>query len=97
MLIKNDVPVIPIGYKAGEVNGLPIIPGKPEIIGLHTISLYLNPTNQEFFYEYILKLNPKRVIFNPGTENPILQDKLDQKKIFWEEACTLVLLTTGQF
>jgi len=57
----------------------------------------LNPINQEFFHDYILKLNPKRVIFNPGTENPILQNKLDQSNIFWEEACTLVLLTTGQF
>ena len=97
MLSKNNVPVIPIGYKEGNVNGLKIIPGQPEIMNLHTLSIYLNPRNQEFFYDYILKLNPKRVIFNPGTENPILQDKLDNTHIFWEEACTLVLLSTGQF
>jgi len=97
MLIEHDVPVVPVGYKAGAVDGVKIIPGQPEINGLHTLSIYLNPRNQELFYDYIMKLNPKRVIFNPGTENPILQDKLDQSNIFWEEACTLVLLTTGQF
>jgi hypothetical protein len=97
MLIENDVPVIPIGYKAGEVNGVHIIPGQPDIINLHTLSLYLNPKNQEFFYNYILELKPQRVIFNPGTENTILQELLDANNIFWEEACTLVLLSTGQF
>lgn len=97
MLIENNVPVIPVGYKGGELDGVEIIPGRPEIMDLHTLSLYLNPRNQELFFDYILKLNPKRVIFNPGTENPILQDKLDHSNIFWEEACTLVLLSTGQF
>ena len=97
MLIENNVPVIPVGYKGGELDGVEIIPGQPEIMDLHTLSLYLNPRNQELFFDYILKLNPKRVIFNPGTENPILQDKLDHSNIFWEEACTLVLLSTGQF
>jgi predicted CoA-binding protein len=97
MLLENDIPVIPIGYKSGTVNGTTIIPGQPEITDLHTLSLYLNPKNQEFFYDYILKLNPQRVIFNPGTENTDLQELLNTKNIFWEEACTLVLLTTGQY
>jgi hypothetical protein len=97
MLLENDVPVFPIGYKEGNVNGVRIIQGQPEINDLHTLSLYLNPKNQEFFYQYILSLKPQRVIFNPGTENTILQEMLDAKNIFWEEACTLVLLTTGQF
>lgn len=96
-LNDNHVPVIPIGYKEGEVNGIKIISGQPQIEGLHTLSLYLNPINQEFFHDYILKLSPQRVIFNPGTENPILQEKLNNNNIFWEEACTLVLLATGQF
>jgi predicted CoA-binding protein len=97
MLIEHKVPVTPIGYREEEVDGIKIIPGQPQLKGLHTMSIYLNPRNQEYFYNYILKLNPKRVIFNPGTENPILQDKLDSHNIFWEEACTLVLLSTGQF
>ena len=97
MLIEHSVPVIPVGYKTGKIDGIKIIPGQPDINGLHTLSIYLNPINQEFFHDYILKLNPKRVIFNPGTENPTLQDKLDSHNIFWEEACTLVLLSTGQF
>ena len=97
MLIENDVPVIPIGYRIGSVNGLSIVSGQPEIEHLHTLSLYLNPKNQEFYYDYILKLKPGRVIFNPGTENTVLQQMLDANNIFWEEACTLVLLTTNQF
>ena len=97
MLIENDVPVIPIGYKKGHVNGVNIIPDQPEIEHLHTLSLYLNPKNQEFYYNYIIDLKPGRVIFNPGTENTILQQMLDANNIFWEEACTLVLLSTGQF
>lgn len=97
MLIENEIPVIAIGYRNGSVDGLNIVTGKPEIDNLHTLSLYLNPRNQAFFYDYILKLNPARVIFNPGTENIALQKMLDEKRIFWEEACTLVLLSTGQF
>ena len=97
MLIEHSVPVIPIGYREGVIEGVKIIPGQPDINDLHTLSIYLNPRNQELFQDYILSLKPKRVIFNPGTENPILQEKLDLIDIFWEEACTLVLLTTGQY
>ena len=97
MLLENNVPVIPIGYREGSVNGLDIVTGLPDIEELHTLSLYLNPKNQEYFHDYILKLKPGRVIFNPGTENSILQKKLDNNRIAWEEACTLVLLSTGQF
>ena len=97
MLIENNVPVVPIGYRDGYVGDIKIIPGQPEIPDLHTLSLYLSPRNQEFFHNYILALNPIRVIFNPGTENPVLQEKLNSAGILWEEACTLVLLTTKQF
>ncbi|MEH6407495.1 MAG: CoA-binding protein, partial [Leeuwenhoekiella sp.] len=62
-----------------------------------TVTLYLNPQRQEEYYDYIISLNPKRVIFNPGTENPEFYTKLREKKISFENACTLVLLSTNQY
>lgn len=62
-----------------------------------TITLYLNPGHQEAFYEQIVALKPKRVIFNPGTENPAFENTLKQQGIEPVEACTLVMLRTGQY
>jgi predicted CoA-binding protein len=62
-----------------------------------TVTLYLNPANQEDWKEYILSLHPKRVIFNPGTENPEFENVLRQQNIEALEACTLVLLSTGLY
>ena len=64
--------VIPVGVKAGLINGIEIQKGSPDIESVDTITLYLNPTRQKPHYDYILGLNPKRIIFNPGTENPEL-------------------------
>lgn len=64
---------------------------------IDTISLYLNPANQVKLYRDIIELRPKRIIFNPGTENPEFEELLDAENIAHEEACTLVLLRTGQF
>lgn len=63
----------------------------------HTITLYLNPKRQEAYYDYIIALKPKRVIFNPGTENPVFYKLLDKNSIDYEVACTLVLLATNQY
>lgn len=68
-----------------------------EVQDVDTVTLYLNPEHQKPYYEYILSLHPKRVIFNPGTENEALQDLLDREKIPYMEACTLVMLHTGQY
>lgn len=62
-----------------------------------TITLYLNPKRQEAYYNYIVTLKPKRVIFNPGTENPALYSILKENDIDYEVACTLVLLATNQY
>jgi len=97
MLVYYGHNVVPIGRREGEIDGLKFLTGKPLVDGIHTLTLYLNPFNQKDFYQYILALAPKRVIFNPGTENKELQQMLDLNKIQWEEACTLVLLSTGQF
>ena len=97
MLVENSVPVVAISRRPGNISDTQFIQGKPIVDGIHTLTLYLNPINQKDFYSYILAINPQRVIFNPGTENPELQDLLNKDGIEWEEACTLVLLRTNQF
>lgn len=96
-LVANGHPIINVGLKAGEVAGVPI--EKPEKIhtDLDTITLYLGPQNQPEYYDYILKSKPKRIIFNPGTENPELEELAEANGIECTEACTLVLLSTGQY
>lgn len=96
-LVGNDHPVIAVGLKEGIVNGVEILTNKPPFEAIDTITLYLNSRNQEQYYDYILSLNPKRVIFNPGTENHEFYELLQQNNIEVEVACTLVLLSTNQF
>ena len=64
---------------------------------IDTVTLYLNPTNQKEYYDYILSLKPKRIIFNPGTENDELIEKAVRQGIKPLEACTLVMISTGQY
>lgn len=89
--------VIPIGIKKGEVADEPIINGRPEIEEVDTITLYLNPERQKEYYDYILELKPKRIVFNPGTENPELSKIASDTGIEVLNACTLVLLSTSQY
>jgi predicted CoA-binding protein len=96
-LVENDHPVVAVGLKEGIVNGVEILTDKPQFEAIDTITLYLNSKNQEEYYDYILSLNPKRVIFNPGTENPELYSILQKNNIEVEVACTLVLLGTNQY
>lgn len=99
MLHENNVEFVPVGIKKGEVLGKEILDLKtqPDVKDVDTITLYINPDNQREWYDYFLKLNPKRVVFNPGTENPELEKMLEEKNIEALEACTLVLLRTGQY
>ena len=90
-------PVLAIGNREGMAHGIQIEKGKPLFEDLDTITLYIGPRNQPEFYDYLLQLKPKRVLFNPGTENPELQKLLEQNGIETEEACTLVLLRTGNY
>lgn len=89
--------IINVGIKSGEVAGVPI--EKPGEIhhDVHTITLYIGPDLQAGYFDYILKTHPKRVIFNPGTENEELQQVLRENGIEPIEACTLVMLSTGQY
>jgi len=96
-LVANGHEVKAIGIKEGEVGGVKIETGMPNFIGIDTVSLYLNPTNQIGYHNYIISLKPKRVIFNPGTENIQLIEILKKKNIEAEIACNLVLLAVNQY
>lgn len=89
--------IINVGIKKGEVAGVEI--EKPEHIytDIDTITLYVGPQNQAGLYQYILNTHPKRIIFNPGTENPELERLASEQGIETMEACTLVLLSISQY
>lgn len=97
MLTERDIPVVAHGNRAGNVEGIPILTDFSTITDIHTVTLYLSAKNQEAFYEPIIALAPKRVIFNPGTANPVFENLLVEQGIAVEHACTLVLLSTGMY
>lgn len=97
MLVDKGHSVIAIGQNGGEVAGVNIRTKNIPLANINTVTLYLNPTRQRDFYNYILEAKPKRVIFNPGTENPEFYQLLELNKIKVEVACTLVLLATNQY
>ena len=99
LLQAKGVPFVPIGIKRGLVFGEEILDlrQKPALGGIHSITLYLGPQNQSEWIDYLIGLGPKRIIFNPGTENPVFFSKAKAAGIDALEACTLVMLTTGQF
>lgn len=96
-LLEKGYEIIPLGIRKGSISGKEIIQGIPPLENIHTITLYINPNNQIEYYDYILSLNPKRIIFNPGTENPVLVNKAKEQGIEVEIACTLVLLSVGNY
>lgn len=96
-LVSNGHEVVAFGLKEGEINGVTIDTELKQYEDIHTVTLYLNPTVQEDYYEYILSLHPTRVIFNPGTENPEFKQTLEEKGIKCQVACTLVMLASNQY
>jgi len=96
-LVANGHEVKAIGIKVGEIGGVKIETGMPNFIGIDTVTLYLNPIRQIAYYKYIVSLKPKRVIFNPGTENMQLIELLEKNNIEAEIACNLVLLAVNQY
>jgi uncharacterized protein len=99
MLTEYHHEIIPVGIKVGEVHGRPIldINQHPPISEVDTVTLYIGPQHQPEHYDYILSLKPKRVIFNPGTENPEFEKMVEESGAEAWEACTLVLLRSGQY
>jgi len=96
-LTKHGHPIVLLGNKRGAVFGEEIQHGKPELDGIDTVTLYMNPRNQEEYLDYIVGLKPKRIIFNPGTENDKLIDMAEKNGIEPVIGCTLVMLGTGQY
>jgi predicted CoA-binding protein len=96
-LKQNNIQTVPMGVKSGTIEGLEIVSPFTPLDRIHTVSLYLSPSRQDAYFEYIIELNPKRVVFNPGTENQVFAHKLNSANIPWENACTLVLLSTNQY
>jgi uncharacterized protein len=90
-------PVVAIGNRVGEVNGVAIATEHLPQNEVDTVTLYLNPTNQQAYIDYILGLKPRRIIFNPGTENPDLAAAARSNGIEPVEGCTLVMLSTGMY
>lgn len=96
-LVAYKHPVTAIGNKTGVINDIQIVKDNPVLNNVDTVTLYLNPLNQKPYYDYILSLNPKRIIFNPGTENEELEKLAADKGIETMDACTLVMLSTNQY
>ncbi len=96
-LVAHHHPVVAVGLKEGVINNVQIVKDKPQEKDVDTVTLYLNPKNQIPYYDYIISLKPKRIIFNPGTENDELVSLAEKNGIEAVEACTLVLLGTGQY
>ena len=97
MLLKNNQPVVAIGLQKGQVETVSFSPEKKAFDNIDTVTLYVGPAHQPAYYDYIFSLHPKRIIFNPGTENDELFSLASAKGIHCMEACTLVLLSTGQY
>jgi len=96
-LVENGHSIVNVCLKAGVVAGVPIELAHEVYSDIDTITLYLGPDNQGTYYNYILQTKPKRIIFNPGTENPDLEKLLKLRGIEFTKACTLVLLASGQY
>ena len=90
-------PVNAIGRKKAIVEDVQVDVDHIPYKNIDTVTLYLNPQNQKQYYDYIMQISPRRIIFNPGAENPELEQLANSKGIETLEACTLVMLSTGQY
>ena len=95
--MNHDHEVVAIGLREGIVADVPIQKGQPNVAQIDTVTLYLNPRRQVEYYDYILGLKPKRIIFNPGTENMELIQLARKQGIETAIACTLVMLSVGNY
>jgi len=97
-LLKYNYDVVAIGLREEFIDRIRIRKGMPEDLGpVHTVALYLGPDNQRPYYDYIISLNPKRIIFNPGTVNPELANLARKKGIQTVNGCVLVMLSKGKY
>lgn len=97
LLQENNIDAVAFGIREGSIGKVEIIQDFPIDVYFHTLSLYLRPELQDQYIPRIIALMPERLIFNPGTENPEFKRLAEAKGIQCENACTLVLLRTGQY
>ncbi len=97
MLLQHGHEVSLVGIKQGSIAGQAIQTDLPVVEDIHTVTLYVSPNHQQAYINYVLSLKPQRIIFNPGTENPAFEQQASEAGIQVEEACTLVMLSTGQY
>lgn len=99
MLTSYNHEIVPVGIKDGAVLGIDILDifEKPKVEDVHTVTLYIGPQRQPEHYEYILGLKPRRIIFNPGTENTEFEKMAEARGVETLQACTLVMLRSGQY
>lgn len=96
-LVNHNHPVVAIGRRKGKVGDINIETDHLPVSDVHTVTLYLNPKNQQEYYDYILSLQPSRIIFNPGTENDELIQTAKENGIEPVLGCTLVMLSIGNY
>ncbi|MDD3744172.1 MAG: CoA-binding protein [Lentimicrobiaceae bacterium] len=96
-LVHHHIPVSAIGLRPGTVAGVEIQTGEPLLAQVHTITLYLGAPRQEQYFDYIVSLNPERIIFNPGTWNPELETLAKKHGIQTLSRCTLMMLSAGSY
>ena len=97
LLRSHGHEVVLLSIKKDEIDGVKFITEFPKNVNFDTVTLYINPQIQKKYYNDLIQLKPKRIIFNPGTENEELYNLLEENNIEYMEACTLVLLRTGQY
>jgi len=97
LLSQKGFEVFAVGKKSGKIDDILIYTNIDYSMKIDTVTLYLSPENQIHYYDWIQSIQPKKVIFNPGTENPELQSILEKSHINYENACSLVLLNLNQF
>lgn len=99
LLAEYQHPIVPVGIKSGTVAEQKILDlrTRPAIADVDTVTLYIGPRHQPEWYDYILDLRPRRIVFNPGTENRELYQRATQQGIEATEACTLVMLRAGTY
>ncbi|MCB9261650.1 MAG: CoA-binding protein [Flavobacteriales bacterium] len=97
LLKSKGYEIVQLGKRTGVVAGQNIETKAQFFDDIHTVTLYLGPQNQKEYYQYLIALQPKRVVFNPGTENDELIKLLQKNGIETLEACTLVMLNLGNY
>lgn len=96
-LVNNGHEIVNVGIKQGKVAGVDILNGQPMVDNVDTVTLYVGSRHQPPYYDWLLRLKPRRIIFNPGTENPELAKLARENGIEPVVACTLVMIGSGQY